>query len=84
MAGITIVWAGLLLLTQRATQLPWQDHGNAPDGQPEPHSHSARGRAADPATKGISTGNVVAVVGAAASVTLPAGHCWRERQPGRR
>jgi len=71
--GITIVWAGLLLLTQQATQLPWQTHRNAPDGQHEPRSHSARGHAADTATKGIGTGKAVAVVGAAAGITLPAG-----------
>ncbi len=70
---IAVVWVVGLLLTQRATKLPWHDNGNAPDAQPEPRGHSARKRAADATTKGVSTAKAVGVFGAAAVVTLVAG-----------
>jgi cation:H+ antiporter len=76
--GITAVWVVGLVLTQRASKLPWQDNGSAPDSQPEPRGHSARKRAATASTMGVGTGKVVGVFGAAAVVTLVAGALLEE------
>ena len=76
--GIAVVWVVGLLLTQRASKLPWQDNGNAPDSQPKPRGHSARKRAANATAKGVSTVKALAVFGAAAVATLVAGALLEE------
>jgi cation:H+ antiporter len=76
--AIAVVWAVGLTLTQRAAKLPWQDDGDAPDSQPEPRGHSARKRAADATTRGVSTAKALGVFGAAAVVTLVAGALLEE------
>jgi cation:H+ antiporter len=76
--AIAAVWLLGLLLTQRASTLPWQDNGNAPDAQPEPRGHSARKRAAAATKKGVSTAKALAVFGIASVVTLVAGALLEE------
>jgi cation:H+ antiporter len=77
--AITAIWLLGLLLTQKAGgKLPWQDDGNPPDSQPEPRGHSARKRAADASSRGVSTGRAVAVFAGAATVTLIAGALLEE------
>ncbi len=71
--AIAVVWMVGLLLTQRASKLPWQDNGNPPDAQPQPRGHSVKKRAADATKKGVSTTKALAVFSAAAVVTLVAG-----------
>lgn len=75
---IAAVWVVGLILTTRAAKLPWTDNGNAPDSQPEPRGHSARKRAADATTQGVSTVKAVVVFGSAAVVTLVAGALLEE------
>jgi cation:H+ antiporter len=77
-SAIAVVWVVGLVLTQRAAKLPWQDNGNAPDSQPEPRGHSARKRAANATSNGVSTTKAVVVFGASAVVTLVAGALLEE------
>ncbi len=77
--GIAVIWVFGLLLTRRAgTSLPWQDHGNPPDSQPEPRGHSAKKRAAAATKKGVSTAKAAVVFGTAALVTLVTGALLEE------
>jgi cation:H+ antiporter len=72
--AIALLWLVGLLLVQRASKgLPWQDHGNPPDAQPEARGHSARKRAAQATERGVSTRRAVTVFASAAAVTLVAG-----------
>jgi cation:H+ antiporter len=71
---IALLWvAGLLLLQRAGRGLPWQEAGNAPDGQQEPRGHGRRQTEQQASAHGISTAKAGAIFAAAALVTLVAG-----------
>jgi cation:H+ antiporter len=71
---IAVLWVvGLLLLQRAGHSLPWQEEGNAPDGQEHPRGHSAQQNEAKAAKKGVSTARAALVFGVAALATLVAG-----------
>lgn len=71
---IPAVWvAGLLAVRRAGTALPWQESGEAPDGQDRPRGHSRRKTEHDATAKGTSTARSALVFGVAALVTLIAG-----------
>ncbi len=76
--AIAVVWMVGLLLTQRASKLPWQDNGDPPDAQPQPRGHSVKKRAAGATKQGVSTTKALAVFSAAAVVTPVAGALLEE------
>jgi cation:H+ antiporter len=71
---IAILWVvGLLLLNRARAGLPWQERGQAPEGQREPRGHSKVKKDHEAQDKGISTGWAAAVFGGAALATLAGG-----------
>ncbi|HET9829991.1 MAG TPA: hypothetical protein VFQ11_15980 [Nocardioidaceae bacterium] len=71
---ILVLWViGLLLLRRAGKSLPWQESGEAPDGQERPRGHSQQKAEQDAATRGVSTTRAAVVFGLAAIVTLVAG-----------
>jgi cation:H+ antiporter len=69
---IAALWVvGLFLLNKARSDLPWQEKGDAPDGQEEPRGHSKQEREA--LSKGVSTARAAAVFAVAALVTLVGG-----------
>jgi cation:H+ antiporter len=71
---VLIVWVvGLFLLQRAGHALPWQEAGEAPDGQDEPRGHSQGKTEQDASRRGVSTGRSAAIFGGAALATLVAG-----------
>src|SRR5919202_5825377 len=53
---IAVLWVvGLLLLQRAGRSLPWQEEGNAPDGQEPPRGHSTQQNEEKASGKGVST-----------------------------
>jgi cation:H+ antiporter len=71
---IATLWvAGLLLLNKARVGLPWQQKGEAPEGQEEPRGHSKAKKDREAQGKGIGTTRAVLVFSVAALVTLIGG-----------
>jgi cation:H+ antiporter len=71
---IAVLWVvGLFLLKRAGTSLPWQESGNAPDGQDKPRGHSQQANEQQATAKGTSTAKSGLIFGVAAVVTLVAG-----------
>jgi cation:H+ antiporter len=70
---ILVLWLGGVYLVGRSGDLPWQAHGVAPDGQPEPKGHAEAKKERSATSQGRSTHRVAGVFGLAALVTLAAG-----------
>ncbi|EWM10711.1 sodium:calcium antiporter [Kutzneria sp. 744] len=71
---ITVLWvAGLLLLRRAGSSLPWQESGQAPDGQDRPRGHRRKHAEHQATSKGTSTAKAAVIFGLAAVVTLVAG-----------
>ncbi|MEO5834527.1 MAG: sodium:calcium antiporter [Nakamurella sp.] len=71
---IAALWVvGLLLINRASRDLPWNDSGNAPDGQPEPRGSRRTKREKSATDRKVSTRRVATVFGAAAAATLVAG-----------
>jgi cation:H+ antiporter len=71
---IAVLWvAGLLLLRRAGTSLPWQESGQAPDGQERPRGHRRKHAEQQATSKGTSTAKAAVVFGVAAVITLVAG-----------
>lgn len=71
---ISLLWVvGLLILNQARSGLPWQEKGEAPEGQEEPRGHSKAKKDDEAQSKGIGTGRAAAVFSLAALVTLAGG-----------
>ena len=71
---IAVLWVvGLLILNRARSGLPWQEEGEAPEGQEEPRGHSKGKKDDEAQSKGESTARAGAVFGAAALVTLVGG-----------
>ena len=71
---IVIIWiVGIWLVGKSRTDLPWQNKGVAPDGQPEPSGHSQEKKERDAKDKQKSTLRVAFVFAAGALVTLVCG-----------
>jgi cation:H+ antiporter len=71
---IAVLWAvGLLLLRRAGRSLPWQESGQAPDGQQHPRGHRRTHVEQQETTNGTSTGKSAVLFGVAAVVTLVAG-----------
>ncbi len=64
---------GLLILNQARSGLPWQEKGEAPEGQEEPRGHSKAKKDDEAQSKGIGTGRAAAVFSLATLVTLAGG-----------
>ena len=71
---IATLWvAGLLLLIKARAGLPWQEKGEAPEGQQEPRGHSKAKKDQEAQGKGLGTRRAVLVFSVAALVTLTGG-----------
>ena len=71
---IAVLWvAGLLLLNRARSGLPWQERGEAPEGQGRPRGHSKAMKDREAHNKGVGTGRAAAVFFVAALVTLVGG-----------
>ena len=71
---IAVLWvAGLLLLNRARSGLPWQERGEAPEGQERPRGHSKGKKDREAHNKGVGTGRAAAVFCGAALVTLVGG-----------
>jgi cation:H+ antiporter len=71
---IAVLWvAGLLLLNRARSGLPWQERGEAPEGQEEPRGHSKVMKDREAQDKGVSTGRAAVVFCGAGLVTLVCG-----------
>ena len=71
---IATLWvAGLLLLNKARAGLPWQEKGEAPEGQQEPRGHSKAKKDQEAQGKGLGTRRAVLVFSVAALVTLTGG-----------
>ena len=71
---IVIIWiVGIWLVGKSRSDLPWQNKGVAPDGQPEPSGHSQKKKEQDAKNKQKSTLRVALVFAVGALVTLVCG-----------
>jgi cation:H+ antiporter len=71
---IAVLWVvGLLLLQRAGRSLPWQESGNAPDGQEHPRGHGTQQNEKEAADRGVSTTRAAVVFAVAALATLVAG-----------
>ena len=71
---IAVLWvAGLWLIGKSRTALPWQDKGQAPDGQDKPRGHSKKKKEQTAAENNVGTARTLAVFGGGALVTLVCG-----------
>lgn len=71
---IAALWAvGLLLINRASRNLPWNDSGNAPDGQSEPRGSRRNKREKSATDQKVSTRRAATVFGVAAAATLVAG-----------
>lgn len=71
---ITILWVvGLWLIGKARSDLPWQEKGEAPDGQGEPHGVAKTKKRENAQDKGVSITRTAIVFAVSAAVTLAAG-----------
>src|SRR5215212_5367969 len=71
---IAVLWVvGLLLLDRARSGLPWQERGEAPEGQEEPRGHSKAKKDREAQDKGVGTGRAAVVFCGVALVTLVGG-----------
>jgi cation:H+ antiporter len=71
---IAALWVvGLLLLNKARSGLPWQERGEAPEGQQEPRGHSKAKKDREAQDKRVGTGRAALVFSVAALVTLAGG-----------
>jgi cation:H+ antiporter len=71
---IAALWvAGIYLLSRARTGLPWQEKGEAPNGQEAPRGHSKAQKDQGAQSKGVGTARTVAVFAISSLVTLVAG-----------
>jgi cation:H+ antiporter len=71
---IAAMWVvGLLLLNRARSGLPWQQKGDAPNGQEGPRGHSKLKKDQEVQNKGVSTARATAVFSVAAVITLVGG-----------
>ena len=71
---IALLWiTGLLLLNRARSGLPWQEKGDAPQGQDEPTGHSKAKKDKEAQSKGLSTARAAVVFAIAAVATLAGG-----------
>ena len=71
---IAALWvAGIWLLSNARSGLPWQEEGDAPYGQQEPRGHSRAKKDSEAQGRGVSTARAAAVFSIAAAVTLVGG-----------
>jgi cation:H+ antiporter len=71
---VVVLWVvGLKLIGGPGSRLPWQQHGEAPDGQEHPRGHSRTSNEKAATKKGVSTTRAALVFGVAALATLVAG-----------
>ncbi|MCA1715870.1 MAG: sodium:calcium antiporter [Actinobacteria bacterium] len=71
---IAVLWVvGLLILNRARNDLPWQEKGDAPEGQEAPRGHSKAHKEREASSKGVSTTRAAAVFGVSSVVTLAAG-----------
>ena len=71
---IAALWvAGIWLISKARTDLPWQEKGNAPEGQKDPRGTARTKKKQDAEDKGVSTTRTVLLFAVSAAVTLAAG-----------
>ncbi|HET7478401.1 MAG TPA: hypothetical protein VFJ72_02670 [Rubrobacteraceae bacterium] len=71
---IAALWVvGLLLLNRARSGLPWQEKGEAPEGQEKPRGHSKAHKDRQAHSKGVGTGRAAIIFAVAAVVTLVGG-----------
>ncbi len=71
---IVLLWLiGLALIGGPGSHLPWQDSGEAPDGQTHPRGHARTQNEKTASTNGVSTTRAALIFGTAALATLVAG-----------
>jgi cation:H+ antiporter len=71
---IVVIWLiGLKLISGPGSRLPWDDSGNAPDGQDKPRGHARTASEQQATNSGVSTVRAATVFGVAALLTLVAG-----------
>ncbi len=71
---IAVLWVvGLWLIGRARSDLPWQEKGNAPGGQEEPHGAAKHKKRQDAKEKGVSITRTAIVFAVSAVVTLAAG-----------
>ena len=71
---IVVLWVvGLKLIGGPGSRLPWQQGGEAPDGQEKPRGHSQQQNEKQASQRGVSTARAALVFGAAAVATLITG-----------
>jgi cation:H+ antiporter len=71
---VAVLWGvGLYLLSRAARGLPWQEGGQAPDGQDRPRGHSKATKEDQASKQGVGTARAATVFGICALVTLVAG-----------
>lgn len=72
---VAAVWlGGVLLISKARGHLPWQEAGEAPDGQQPPRGHSKHTKNEHASAQHVSTARAAAVFTAAALLTLVAGY----------
>ena len=80
---IAALWVvGLWLISKARSGLPWQEEGDAPGGQEEPHGIAKTKKQQDAKDKGVSTTRTAIVFAVAAVVTLVAGVVLEESGNG--
>jgi cation:H+ antiporter len=71
---IAVLWVvGLWLVGKSRSDLPWQEKGDAPGGQKEPHGTARHKKRQDAQDKGVSITGTAIVFAVSALVTLAAG-----------
>ena len=71
---IAVLWVvGLWLVGKSRSDLPWQEKGDAPGGQKEPHGTARHKKRQDAQDKGVSITRTAIVFAVSALVTLAAG-----------
>jgi cation:H+ antiporter len=76
---IAILWVGgVLLLSRSRGHLPWQEAGEAPDGQKPPRGHSKHKKNEHATAKKVSTLRATTIFGVAAVATLASGYALEQ------